>query len=436
MAENPWNKFNGEKPFDLVRAEDFGGDLYEFYEPLEKLIREVSGVDITGSRPVILIGGRGTGKTMVLKFLSIEMQLKDFLKNTNLDQKKIDNLAPKYMKDFLNKKTYIGIYLRFKTTEYGAFKGDLGSLFMPYLSIKIAEQVFSTLLLLKRSNLISSVQETKIIEYFISQIIFPKIGVIKYFEDILEIIRKDIIKKFEVIFECSSYYSRDELIKELDEPILISKNIVFGLPEFIFTNVKYLNGKYLFILLDEFEFLNEMQIRIISKLIKDSNETVSFKIGSRHMPAVLPIGDTNEVLQEVHDFRKINITDALNAAKSKKKGNYNKLIKSILNKRLEKSEFFKGNGISNVNQLFPNLDLKEEAQILVSSRENKEAHWSKFRSRLKESSLSSKEIDGIIDDLKYPQDPIIEKLNMLLYLRGYSSAEVKNMYYEYLNRRN
>ena len=77
MQEDTKNRFNEKRPFDVVRAEDFGEALYEFYEPLEKLIRRVSGVDITGSRPVFLIGGRGTGKTMVLKFLSIEMQLKD-----------------------------------------------------------------------------------------------------------------------------------------------------------------------------------------------------------------------------------------------------------------------------------------------------------------------------------------------------------------------
>jgi hypothetical protein len=58
MQEDTKNRFDEKRPFDVVRAEDFGEDLYEFYEPLEKLIRRVSGVDITGSRPVFLIGGR------------------------------------------------------------------------------------------------------------------------------------------------------------------------------------------------------------------------------------------------------------------------------------------------------------------------------------------------------------------------------------------
>ena len=102
MEEYIKNRFDGKKPFDVVRAEDFGGDLYDFYEPLEKLIRKVSGVDITGSRPVFLIGGRGTGKTMVLKFLSLEMQLKNFIKNELMQSKSIEELSVNEMKTFLD----------------------------------------------------------------------------------------------------------------------------------------------------------------------------------------------------------------------------------------------------------------------------------------------------------------------------------------------
>jgi hypothetical protein len=436
MAEDARNKFNGKKPFDIIRAEDFGGELYEFYEPLEKLIREVSGVDITGSRPVMLIGGRGTGKTMVLKFLSVEMQLKDYIKNDLNKLTGVDNLKLKDMKKFLKNKTFIGIYLRFKTTEYGAVRGNLAPLFMPFLSIKLAEQIFNTLLIFKRSELISSRQETRIVEYFIDQIEYPKVDNINNFEDVLRTIRKKIIRQFELIFDGSSHYSKDEMNSEIRAPILISKNLIFGLADFIFSNIKYLEGKYLFILLDEFEFLDETQIRTVSKLIKDSTETVSFKIGSRHMPPILPVGDTEEVLQEIHDFRKINIMDVMNAAQGRKKNNYHKLITTILNKRLEKSDYFRENGITDITQLFPSLTFREEALYLISQRDDKEAHWKKFKTALIKASFSIQEIDKIVSDLKYPNDPIIEKLNMLLSIRGSSSPEIKNMYQDYLDKRN
>ena len=98
------------------------------------------------------------------------------------------------------------------------------------------------------------------------------------------------------------------------------------------------------------------------------------------MPEILPVGESSEVLQEPHDFRKIDITDALNAAHSGRKKDYNGLIRKILNKRLSKSNFFKSRGITNIEQLFPNLSTEDEAVALVSGREK---HWGKFKTFLK-----------------------------------------------------
>lgn len=427
------NRFDEKRPFDVVRAEDFGEDLWEFYEPLERLIKEVSGVDITGSRPVFLIGGRGTGKTMVLKFLSLEMQLKDFIKNTLKQNKSIEELNSEEMRAFLDSRKFIGIYSRFRTTEYNPIKGEIAQLFKPYLSIKAAEQIFNFLMVLKSSRLLSNGHEAKIAEYFISQIKEPEPRVKNNFDGALKLIRENIFPQFEAIFEKSSYYSIDEIKKDCGIPIIISKNIIFGLSDFIFTELDFLRKKNLFILLDELEYLNDYQKQCVGQLIKDSDETsVIFKVGSRHMPEVLPVGESSEVLQEPHDFRKIDITDALNAAHSGKKRDYCRLIKSILNKRLAKSNYFKNKGITDVQQLFPNTTIEQEAEELVNGREK---HWEKFKTFLKKSEYK-KEIDNIIACLKYPSNPIIEKLNMLLYYRGKSPQEIKEMYEGYLKKKN
>jgi hypothetical protein len=427
------NRFDEKRPFDVVRAEDFSGDLYEFYEPLEELIRKVSGVDITGSRPVFLIGGRGSGKTMVLKFLSLEMQLKDFIKNILNQTKPIDELSAEEMKAFLDDIEFIGIFLHFRTTEYDSIKGEVAPLFKPYLSLKVAEQIFKFLMIFKSSGLISNELEIKIAEYFIDQIKEPMSRVENSFDDALKLIRKDILPQFETIFEKSSYYSIDEIKRDFGIPTLIFKNIIFGLSDFIFDELDFLRGKNIFILLDELEYLNDYQKRCIGQLIKDSDETsVVFKVGSRYMPKILPVGESSEVLQEPHDFRKIDITDALNAAHSGRKKDYNRLIRKILNKRLSKSNFFKGRGITDIEQLFPNLSIEDEAVALVNGREK---HWGKFKTFLKTSN-SKEGINDIIDCLKYPSNPIIEKLNMLLYYRGKHPQKIKKMCEEYLKGEN
>jgi len=433
MEEYIKNRFDGKKPFDVVRAEDFGGDLYDFYEPLEKLIRKVSGVDITGSRPVFLIGGRGTGKTMVLKFLSLEMQLKNFIKNELMQSKSIEELSVNEMKTFLDTKKFLGIYLRFRTTEYDSLKGDIAQLFKPYLTIRVAEEIFKILIIFKSSRLLSNDHEIKIAQYFFSQIKEPVPKAENSFNGALKLIRENILSQFETIFEKSSYCSINEIKKDYSIPVVISKNIIFGLPNFIFAELDFLREKNIFILLDELEFLNDPQTQCIGQLIKDSDETsVIFKVGSRYMPQILPVGESNEVLQELHDFRKIDIPEALNAAHSGRKIDYSNLIKNILNKRLLKSTYFRDKGITDIEQLFPNLSIEEEAAELVKDREK---HWGKFKTFVKQSK-SEKEINDIIGYLKYPSNSIIEKLNMLLYYRGKSPEEIKKMCEDYLDGKN
>ena len=234
MDEYIKNRFDEKRPFDVVRAEDFGRDLWEFYEPLEKLIRKVSGEDITGSRPVFLIGGRGTGKTMVLKFLSLEMQLRNFIKNTLDQSKSIEELSAEKMKEFLDTRKFIGIYLHFRTTEYDSLKRDIAQLFKPYLSIRVTEEIFKVLVTFKSSGLLSNDQEIKITKYFFNQIKEPEPKAENSFNGALKLIRENILPQFETIFEKSSYYSIDEIKKDCNIPVVISKNIIFGLPDFIF----------------------------------------------------------------------------------------------------------------------------------------------------------------------------------------------------------
>ena len=433
MEKDIKNRFDERRPFDVVRAEDFGGDLYEYYEPLEKLIRRVSGVEITGSRAVFLIGGRGTGKTMVLKFLSIEMQLRNFIRNTLRQNKSEEELNQNEMMDFLKNRDFIGIYLRFKTTEFDQFRGEFAQLFVPYLSIKVAEQIFKTLRTFKFSQVISVEQETEISEFFLRQIKEPETKVEYSFDSVLDFIRETLLPLFEIILEKKSYSSIDEIKKSSRIPVVLSKRIFFGLSDFVFSNLDSLRGKNLFVLLDELEYLNDYQTQCIGELIKNSDETsVIFKIGSRHMPQKVPVGESSEVLQEPHDFRIINIGDAMNSAHSGKRSDYSILVKNILNKRLAKSDFFRNLGVIDIEQLFPSLSIEKEALDMVHGREK---HWKKFKNHL-QSSMTREEISEIVNCLRNSANPIMEKLNMLLCYREKSPQEIRKMMEEYLRGEN
>lgn len=432
MYQSEKNRFNEKKPFDVVRAEDFGSALYDFYEPLEHLIRKASGIDLTGSRPIFLIGGRGTGKTMVLKYLSFEMQIKAYLSRQGSRKVNMNKINGALIKKYLKSTNFVGIYLHFRTTEYDSLKDDIKSLFIPYFSIKLSEQLFNCLACLKDYGVISREKERDILNYYFVQISEP-IYHAETFRDALNIIKNDILHSFENIFEKSAYYSFKEIKSNSSVPIILAKNVIYGLADKVFKEVDILSNKHLFILLDELEFLNDYQVNCIGKLLKDSDETsIIFKIGSRYMPPAMYVGESSEVLQDTHDFRKIDITDALNAAHSGKKNDYSNLIIDILNKRLAKSNYFREKGIKKITQLFPNIPMEQEARELVKNRSK---HWNKFKTYLKRN-FNDEEIQEIIELLKYQENPIIEKLNMLLFYRGIKANEINRLFHDYLKRGN
>jgi hypothetical protein len=436
MKEYSTSLFDDEKPFEIIRAEDLGEDLSQFYEPLEEIIKKVTGVDIKGStRPVFLVGGQGTGKTMMLKFLSFDMQLKDYNRNRSNISANNDEFLNETMLNFLNVKDFLGVYLHFRTTEYDMIKGEFSPFFQPYLSIKFAEKILKICATIKASKIFTTLQETAIVNFFLRQLDDVDKTKVFTFEDCLVLIREEILPRYEFIFQKSAIYSLEEIKKRTTIPIVNVKNIFFDFPGFIFSSNESLINKKLFILFDELEFLSEEHKRFIGQLVKDSDETcVKFKIGSRYMPEKMYVGDSSVVLKEVHDFRKILIVDSLNDAHSNRKSDYKNLIKKILNKRLEKSEYFKKKHVTDIDSLLPSLSMEDEARLLVRGR-NK--HWREFKKILKrENNYSDKKIEKIIFDLKYSENPIIEKLNMLLFYRGYNVSEIRNELYNYKDDNN
>ena len=72
-----------ENPFADFNANYMSDDSVLKYWVKPELLFELEavGIDLVGRIPVVVQGGRGTGKTMLLRYLSYELQLKDYEKN-------------------------------------------------------------------------------------------------------------------------------------------------------------------------------------------------------------------------------------------------------------------------------------------------------------------------------------------------------------------
>ena len=68
--KNPFAEFNA----DLMGGEDI---LRYWIQPEILFGTDASGIDFLGNIPIIIEGGRGTGKTMLLKWMSNEIRIKE-----------------------------------------------------------------------------------------------------------------------------------------------------------------------------------------------------------------------------------------------------------------------------------------------------------------------------------------------------------------------
>lgn len=113
---NPFAGFNANLMDD--------NDIIRFWiEPKIKSGRQARGIDLTGDIPVVVEGGRGTGKTMLLKIMSNDVSIKKYIAG-NGDGK-----------HFLEQTHFLGIYHRFDGPSLGAFHKEisqttLGRLFL------------------------------------------------------------------------------------------------------------------------------------------------------------------------------------------------------------------------------------------------------------------------------------------------------------------
>jgi len=182
------------------------------------------GIDLTGNIPVVLMGGRGTGKTMLLKFMSNEVQIKEYLsKHENKN-------------GFLGETKYLGVYHRFDGPSLASFADRnvtdeaWETIFKHYLEVVIGQNYATMLRSLKQAGCVDLSVDTEkslISEMFkfVDQKATPNTEecTLVSFIDFMQ-------EKLDKVFE---FINRSALSKEVEfsDDILSSGKLIFRLPD-------------------------------------------------------------------------------------------------------------------------------------------------------------------------------------------------------------
>jgi hypothetical protein len=319
-------------PFKENRAEQMK-DLWKYYVPISKIIDE-------SKKPLVLEGGRGSGKTMLFLCNSWREKSQQFLnENRNLESSFKDE-------------PFIGIYYRVDTAFVSTMKGndrnDWSSIFETYLSVCLLKDILDFIILLNTDNS----NKTNDFINFISKKIYPSTNV-KTLDEFAN----------EISFYLDSI--EDIVNRNTKEPAIRLIKLNRFLVDLCNNTNKYLGITQVFkIFIDEYETLQEYQQRIINTLIKHSSSPVVCNIGLKleGMKSKKTIAET-ETIEAPHDFERFTI--------SSQSIDYSNCLKQICKKRIQygKSENkIPETANENIDYYLGYYSIEDEINLIIDSK--------------------------------------------------------------------
>lgn len=394
--------------------------IMNFWEsPFEKYLVGISEEEIARENTAIVFtGGRGTGKTMLLKHFAITSQIVRAKKEN------------KEFEEVLNEKGYVGIYLRFDTPLLIGFEGlELSQemwnvIFTHFFEMTICKSFLDALIKLIEEKLISEEEESKLVE------------------EIAKIVGRD---KIQNILELSDLLGEDiNYVNEYKSEVLFGdiefkpyKLYTFGTLSFKIADIiksicqKLENVNFL-LLLDEYENFLAFEQKIVNSAIKFS-KNIAFRVGMR--PMGFHTFDTvseNEFIKEHRDYRNVTFENPLIG---KDDTGYLDFLLRIAEKRLRNVEFFCNNNMVDLRKFLGDREnIEEEAKQIVKG---KDKHIVEYLKEIRKTYAKKKKKFVITDEqlnkLRCPENPLYEMQNMRMLLKPFDIEFVLKAFSDYVN---
>lgn len=292
--------------------------------------------ELETARPCVLVGGRGTGKTTVLRSLSYEGR-------HALNKSQGSEIATW---------PYYGFYIRVDTNRVTAFDGpDLSQeawvkLFAHYVNLLLCTQVIRFVAWFK-----TKVPEAPELDTTACELISISLRLddSKTVDDLLAALIKSRVR-----FEAFLNNIQETALPPLSlqgAPIELLIDKLYDLPHF--------KDKKFFFLLDEYENFLDYQQVVVNTLIKHSGGRHSFKVGVRELGwRARHTSNVNERLTSPADYALINIGEKLAGEK------FEQFASEILNQRMNYLGVSLEGKVASIQAMLPSLNADAEAEML------------------------------------------------------------------------
>ena len=368
-------------PFSNNRAE-YMRDLWKYYVPNTE-------VNFASLKPMIVEGGRGTGKTTL--FMCNCWREKEAEEKNN-GGNGIDGILSTGV---------VGIYYKVDPVFAAAIEkmeNDSDGVFNTYFAIEIIKEILGFIEVAEASGKLS-VENVKNISEAICRALWNRdnsdIDIRELFNECERAL--DALEDKLNIVECDECY-----MPRLTSPGTIVSHVIKAIGNVnAFANITFK------VYVDEYESLSERQQRAVNTLIKRSDKRIVYSVGVK--PKGIKTYETlanQEFLQKTHDYQYYNL-DAIIA------DGYSEMLESICKKRLHM--YFQEENLSNYSEdivfYLGNYSFDEE----LSRFDNKQ--HPKFYSRLKEIIKEESKNEQYIKELCDDAEPFDARLHLALLLR-------------------
>ncbi|WP_345954772.1 hypothetical protein [Mucilaginibacter sp. PAMB04168] len=397
-------------PFNITKAVDYSDEeINNYWVDISGGNGFIDMVKPLSPMPVFLLGGKGSGKTHIMRYFSYNLQKirhkEDLLQQISNDR-------------------YIGIYLRCSGLNSSRFKGGIyrqgawKNIFSYYIELWFTQLLVNIVfdlndthknVLLKYENSICK----KLYALF-DRDVSKEFDTLKSFSDFLQKRQK------QVDYDVNNSVITGQDINEAD--ILVTPGrLIFGFPGILESVIKEFKGIQFIYLVDEFENLEEYQQRYINTLIRERESPVSFRVGVRwYGIKTWNTFSGNEDLKVGSEIEKYVIDIFLRNNNSE----FEKYAKEICLSRLKQSGFSLsklGSSKNSLSSYFEEFDLDKFFKKLNGKEEK---HSKSYLFKLEESLKKQKaaHIESIINNLKYDKNPLLERTNVMIFYREWKAG--------------
>ncbi len=411
-------------PFNITKAVDFSDTEINNYW-----------VDITGGdgfkelakptspMPMLIIGGKGSGKTHLMRYFSYPLQ-------------KIRH-GSEVLSGIVSD-GYLGIYMRCGGLNSARFKGKgqtddaWGEVFAYYMELWLGQHVLRTVLdaLGERSELRQ--HEADLCEGIASLLDQPVSGPFDTLETVVGYLRN-------LQRDLDREVNDSAISRSLNVRIAATRgSLIFGIPKILTQHVSPLRSCLFLYLIDEFENLSEPQQKHINTLLREKESPCSFKIGAKlYGVRTFSTYSADEENKEGSEYEVLPLDAILRDNEQ-----YPRFAKRLVARRLGEHGYIPAD-VKAQERIIDSLDkwFAQPAQTKWSTEETafvqetyngrERPYFKSLRQKLEKGVQSHAapglrgldEIPEVIAQLARPDIPVLEKANVFLLYKAWSAGE-------------